>query len=387
MVAILISLIFVTPHIANLLADTLYPPQTKSFGSQLSSLFSSKKKQTSKRDLRAQQFQVGFCIFGASGLIILFILDLPRLRRLEERQPQAPVTDKNNDNDLAKTYVGESPIADGPRFVGDKQRYRIDKSLASGGAGIVYCALDTTLNRQVALKELFDDVAQDPEQAARFKIEAQALAAFNHPNIVPVYDMFEECGHFWLVMELLTGGDLSTRIKKEGIIDTQSSLKLIRGIASGLHYAHLEGFVHRDIKPENILFAADGGFRLTDFGIAKTQESNIKTQQGIILGSPGYMSPEQASGEALDLRSDIYSLGITLYQMVTGKIPFEGETSQVLIKHITQPPESPRLRNPEITHDVDNLIMKMLEKSADKRFKDCQELIMAIDKILANITP
>ena len=411
-IAILAALIFIAPMASSALADALYPPQKQSFGNRFSNLFKSKKnKAPSVHDARQQQFQAGFWIFGSISIIGIIIIDLPRLRRLgKERaeiqfqqaqsiqqsnpelsqtlrlqaqslviEPETPQGDEEDD-DLNKTYTGPSPVQQ-QRFVGQGRRYRIDNTIASGGAGIVYSALDTLLERQVALKELFDDVAQDPEQAARFKIEAKALAAFNHPHIVPVYDMFEENSHSWLVMELLTGGDLSQKIKQQGRLTLSESLRIVKGIADGLAYAHAENVVHRDIKPENILFAEDNSFRLTDFGIAKTDESTIKTQQGIILGSPGYMSPEQASGEALDLRSDIYSLGITLFQMLTGKIPFEGETSQVLIKHITQAPPPPSQFNPEIPANIEAIILKMLEKKPAHRYQSCQELILAIEQL------
>lgn len=417
-VVILTSLLFITPTISSKVADKLYPPTTKSFGKRIAALFkSSKAPKPSLRDARYQQFQIGFWLIGSSGIFLLFILDLPRLRRLGDEQatlqlqqadsikhsnpelsrsltltahkllsapieqanysPLTPHEDENTEHDLTTTYTGPTPMFNGPRFVGNKQRYRIDKTLASGGAGIVYAGLDTTLERPIALKELFDDVANDPEQAERFQIEAKAMAAFHHPNIVPVYDMFEEDGHFWLVMELLNGGDLSTRIKSKTNIEVDECLNIIKGIAEGLAFAHDKGFVHRDIKPENILFADDGSFRITDFGIAKNTASHLKTQQGIILGSPGYMSPEQASGEALDLRSDIYSLGVTLYHMLTGYIPFEGETSQVLIKHITQQPEKPSTKNPDIPEKVDAIVMKMLEKKPKHRYQSALEVVEA----------
>ena len=287
---------------------------------------------------------------------------------------------KNAGGDLAKTVALAKPERI-VRYVGENKRYRIEKPLASGGAGIVYLAFDTVLERQVALKELFEELAQEKEHAERFKVEARALASLNHPNLLPVYDFLQEGGHFWLVMELLGGGNLKDKINQSGVLKISEAIEITRGIAAGLGYAHEKGFIHRDIKPENILFAADGSYRITDFGIAKHGASTVKTQHGIIMGSPGYMSPEQASGDEIDSRADIYSLGITLYQMLTGGLPFEGDSRSVMAQHITQAPPSPSELNPEISDKVESIILKMLQKKPENRFQSTDALIKTLDSL------
>lgn len=180
-------------------------------------------------------------------------------------------------------------------------------------------------------------------------------------------------------MELLIGGNLKDKINKTGVLKVTEAIGITKGIAAGLGYTHEKGFIHHDIKPENILFASDGSYRITDFGIAKHGASVVKTQPGIIMGSPGYRSPEQAAGEAIDSRADIYSLGITLFQMLTGGLPIEGETSSVLAQHITQAPPKPSELNPEISGKVESIILKMLQKKPQKRFQSTDALIKSLD--------
>ncbi len=282
--------------------------------------------------------------------------------------------------DISKTRVvkmAEKQV----RYVGANQRYRIEKALASGGSGVVYQAHDSVLERQVALKQLLENIALDQVQTERFKVEAKALALLNHPHILPVYDLFEDNDRLWLVMELLTAGTLKDKIGESSMIDIAGSIEIVKGIASGLGFAHQQGFVHRDIKPENILFGSDGSYRITDFGIAKHHESTTKTEVGLILGSPGYMSPEQAAGERVDLRSDIYSLGITMYQMVTAQLPFQGDTSAVMAQHITRQAEPPSSINDLVDEELDVVILKMLRKKPDDRYDTMQELIGVLSAI------
>jgi serine/threonine protein kinase len=384
-------------------------------------MFNPKARKAAKdlRETRYQQLLFLFLGLGLSSAVILLLLDLPGAVRKGEQQAQKLLEQSlsiqssnpeladtlantayklmlqpsfpggantstgrpgsnNSPGDIAKTIAVAKP-AKVTRYIGENKRYRIDKPLASGGAGIVYLAFDTVLERQVALKELFEELAHDKEHAERFRVEAKALASLNHPNVLPVYDFLQESGHFWLVMELLSGGNLKDKINQSGTLNISESINITRGIASGLGYAHQKGFTHRDIKPENILFAADESFRITDFGIAKHSASTVKTQHGVIMGSPGYMSPEQAAGEDIDLRSDIYSLGITLYHMLTGSLPFQGDTSSVLAQHITQPPPRPSKLNPDITDEVEVIVLKMLEKKPRKRFQSTDTLIKALD--------
>jgi serine/threonine-protein kinase len=375
---LLILVLFGGP-ISQSLVDLWYPLDQGSFKTNVQDFFDSPvlRKLENLRDTRYWQVLLIFWSLGLSATAIVLILDLPRTVREGGRKGSE---DNSLSSELAKTRV-VSKAQKKVRHVGANQRYRIDKAIASGGAGIVYQAHDTVLGRQVALKELLEDLASDAEQAERFKIEARALALLNHPCIMPIHDLLEENGRFWLVMELLTGGSLGDLIEKGRIQDINQSVDIVKGIASGLGFAHQHGFIHRDIKPANILFADDGTFRITDFGIAKHQDARVKTSHGLILGSPGYMSPEQAAGEDVDPRSDIYSLGITMYQMLTAELPFQGDTSAVMAQHITKPAPSPSALNGSISNALNRVILKMLAKRSEDRFQSTTELIDTLNTL------
>lgn len=419
----LLLLFLAVSPVSQSIVNFWYPEKEKSLKNTLSGMFNPKARKAEQelREARYDQLLLIFLSLGLSVAMIALILDLPGVVKNGEQQAQkllqqsksvqstnpeladtlaqtayklmlkpAPAANATgavkpsatNDpgSDLARTVAISKPEKV-IRYIGESKRYRIDKPLASGGAGIVYLAFDTVLERPVALKELFEELAHDKEHAERFKVEAKALASLNHPNLLPVYDFLQERGHFWLVMELLNGGNLKDKINQSGVLDIAEGIKITKGIAAGLGYAHGKGFIHRDIKPENILFATDGSFRITDFGIAKHGASTVKTKHGIIMGSPGYMSPEQAAGEEIDSRADIYSLGITLYQMLTGSLPFEGDTSSVLAQHITQAPPKPSDFNPEITSKIESIILKMLQKKPIKRFQSTDALIKSLDEL------
>lgn len=419
----LLLLVFTASPVSQNIVDFLYPQQEKTFKNTLSSIFNpSEQRQAEElRETRYQQLVFLFWSLGISTALIVLLLDLPKAVKQGEQQglklleqsssiqssnPELAYTLANTAyrlmldpaplDDMTPPISGTTPASNAAevsktvaisnpgkvfRYIGENKRYRIEKPLASGGSGIVYLAFDTLLERQVALKELFEELAQDQEYAERFRTEAKALASLNHPNVLPVYDFLKEGYHFWLVMELLSGGNLKDKINRSETVNIADSINIARGIASGLGYAHEKGFVHRDIKPENILFATDGSYRITDFGIAKHGASTIKTQHGVIMGSPGYMSPEQAAGEAVDSRSDIYSLGVTLFQMLTQMLPFEGDTSSVLAQHITQAPPRPSELNPEISDKVESVLLKMLAKKPQQRFQTTDELIKAFDDL------
>ena len=375
---LLVLLIFAGPF-SQSLVDLWYPLEQDSFKTNVQEFFNSPilRELEKLRDTRYWQTLLVFWSLGLAAAVIVLILDLPRTIREGERKA-SEVTGQSSE--LAKTRV-VSRVQKKVRYVGSNQRYRIDKAIASGGAGIVYQAHDTVLERQVALKELLEDLASDAEQTERFKVEARALALLNHPCIMPVYDLLEEHGKFWLVMELLTGGSLGDLIEKGDLQDINQSVDIVKGIASGLGFAHQHGFIHRDIKPANILFAGDGTLRITDFGIAKHQAARVKTSHGLILGSPGYMSPEQAAGEEADPRSDIYSLGVTMYQMLTAELPFQGDTSAVMAQHITKPAPSPSALNGSISKALNRVILKMLAKQPEDRFQTTAELIDALNSL------
>ena len=384
---LLVFLVIASP-LSQAIVDAWHPLNQNSLKTGVMELLNSPilRKLQSLRETRYWQLLIFFWLAGLSLTSIILILDLPRAieagKHLSGEMSAQPDNAREDGPaqpaaDIVSTRVvtrAEQKV----RFVGPNRRYRIDRALASGGAGIVYQAEDTLLGRRVALKELLQDLADDALQAERFKSEARALAVSNHPNILPVYDMLEEDGRLWLVMELLGGGTLGDRIAADGALDPRRCIEIVRGIASGLGFAHEQGFVHRDIKPANILFADDGSFRITDFGIAKHQAMGVETSQGLVLGSPGYMSPEQAAGEPVDARSDIYSLGLVLFQLLTAELPFSGDVGEVMAQHITRRAPPPSAVNASIGKELDALVAKMLAKKAEHRYQSAAELIAAL---------
>ena len=280
---LLVYLVLAT-HLSQAIVDIWHPLNQNSLKTGVMELLNSPilRKLQNLRVVRYWQLLSLFWISGLSIASIILILDLPR--SIGEHEPLPSKNKKaqpvGNSGEIIKTRAISS-VEKKVRYVGSDRRYQIDKAIASGGAGIVYQAEDTVLGRKVALKELLEDVANDAEQAERFKSEARALALLSHAHILPIYDLLEENGHFWLVMELLTGGTLKDKIDGKAL-DMAQSVVIVKGLASALETAHQKGFVHRDIKPANILFSEEGSFRITDFGIAKHQATGIKTSQGLI---------------------------------------------------------------------------------------------------------
>jgi hypothetical protein len=266
-------------------------------------------------------------------------------------------------------------------FVGTQGRYRIKSTLGSGATGVAYRAYDTVLERDVALKELLPEIAHDQELVSRFRHEAKVLAQLAHPGIVHVYDFLEEKGRFWIVIELVRGGELSDLLTERGIIPVAETAQLGRQMAEAMAYAHARGVVHRDFKPSNVMLTAGGSPKITDFGLAKLAESRQRTQAGTVLGSPLYMSPEQAEGRESDSRSDIYSFGVVLYQMLTGKVPFQGEHfTSVLSQHISSDPLPPRRIVADLPEELETLVLSLLDKKPDKRIQE----MSSVAKVLQN---
>ncbi len=258
--------------------------------------------------------------------------------------------------------------------------YTIVRELGRGGMATVYLAIQESFGRQVALKVMAPHLAAEPGFAERFSSEAKMVAALSHPHIVTVYDVGSHNDYHYLAMEYHTGGDLSTRIDREDLTPT-AALKITKQLADALGLAHQRGVVHRDIKPDNVLFRAHNDDAiLTDFGIARNMqaESNL-TQIGSTVGTPKYMSPEQARGMKVDGRADLYSLGVMLYEMLTGKPPFSaGDTISLAIKHCQEP--VPPL--PSHLHRYQGLLSRMLAKEVKNRYQNGLEVMTAIDDLL-----
>jgi len=263
-------------------------------------------------------------------------------------------------------------------------QYEIIELLGEGGMATVYRARQASINRDVAIKIIKMGLGKTLNFALRFEREAQTVAKLTHPHILKIFDYGQQDEIVYLVMELQTGGNLADLIRKEPLSFTTIS-RLLGQLASALDYAHRRGIVHRDLKPQNVLIDAEGNAILTDFGIAKLLTENTSfTMTGIVMGTPMYMSPEQWQGIALDGRADIYSLGIILYELLTQKQPFEGETAFTLMhKHVNEPPPSLHLHRPDLPLSYDAVIQKALAKRPDARFATAGELSEAFNSVVA----
>jgi serine/threonine protein kinase len=258
--------------------------------------------------------------------------------------------------------------------------YEIRDVIGHGGMAIVYRAYQPALNRFVAIKVLNTVMAQDTEFVARFRQEALAAGGLDHPNILRIYDADAFEGRQYIVMAYAPGGTLTQRLRKGGAMPYDEAADTVSHIADALHYAHRRGIVHRDIKPSNILLDEEGRPLLADFGVAQAVSSGPRlTQTGSSIGTPDYMSPEQAEGQRVDGRSDLFSLGIVLYQMATGKMPFQADTSMaIMFQVVHQTPAPPRAVNPAIPGYLDSIIQKALAKQPDARFQTGQEMAQAL---------
>ncbi|MDP1809205.1 MAG: protein kinase [Actinomycetota bacterium] len=262
----------------------------------------------------------------------------------------------------------------------DIKNYQIIEEIGRGGMATVYKAWQPSLSRDVALKILPPYFAHDEELLLRFRHEAKAVAKLRHPHIVQVFDLHQEGDWFYLAMEYVAGGSLQQKLARAGRLEPGVALKLIAQVAEGLHHAHEKGFVHRDIKPSNILITEEGQAVITDFGIVKALEGTgfTKTAQGG-MGTSEYMSPEQAKGEAVGRRSDLYSLGVVLYEALVGGPPFAGESPlAVMHSQIYDQPAKPSDRNPNISIAVEEIIMKLLAKEPTERFASGLEVVAAL---------
>ena len=262
-------------------------------------------------------------------------------------------------------------------------RYEIIEEIGSGGMATVYRAKDKILNRFVALKFLKDEFANDVEFIKRFQVEAQSAASLSHPNIVSIYDVGFEDNMHYIVMELVDGKTLKDIIKERGKLPWREAVGIASQIASGLSQAHKNHIVHRDIKPHNILITKDGMAKVTDFGIAKAVSSSTINAFDSTLGSVHYFSPEHARGGYTDEKSDIYSLGVVLYEMCTGTLPFDAKTPvAIALMHINERPLQPIAICSDIPEGVNDIILKAMQKETSDRYATASDMYKDLKKVL-----
>lgn len=262
-------------------------------------------------------------------------------------------------------------------------RYEILDRIGGGGMALVYKGHDILLNRKVAVKVLRQQYVHDEEFIRRFRREAQAAASLSHPNVVSIYDVGQEDETHFIVMEYIEGKALNETIKEKAPLPVEEAVRIAGQICDALDHAHYNQIIHRDIKPHNILIGKNGRVKVTDFGIARAADSSQITQTGSVVGSVHYFSPEHAKGTLTGAQSDLYSLGIVLYQMLTNRLPFLGESPiSVALKHLQEDVEEPRKVNPLIPQSVENIILKSMRKNPDERYRSAKEMLQDLDTCL-----
>jgi tetratricopeptide (TPR) repeat protein/predicted Ser/Thr protein kinase len=281
---------------------------------------------------------------------------------------------------LSKTLeIPKEDLRTGAVFAG---RYQIIEVLGKGGMGEVYRALDTKLNEEVALKLIKPEIASDRKILERFSQELRIARKIVHKNVGRVYELMEDARAHFITMEFISGQDLMGLIRQSGQLAPGTAVSIAKQVCEGLSEAHRLGVVHRDLKPGNIMIDREGQARIMDFGIARSLKGKGITGEGVVIGTPEYMSPEQVEGKEADQRSDIYSLGIILYEMVTGRAPFEGDTPfSVAYKHRHEAPEEPRKFNPQLPDALNRVILRCLEKDREARYQTAQELLADLEKM------
>ncbi|MFC2142152.1 protein kinase [Acidobacteriota bacterium] len=274
------------------------------------------------------------------------------------------------------TKTLEIPVEELPRGMLFADRYEIIEELGRGGMGVVYKARDAQIGEEVAIKLIRLHIAADKKTLERFSNELKLARKIAHKNVCRMFHLDKEEETPYISMEYLAGEDLRSLLQKKGMLPTDEAIEVAKQVCEGLVEAHRLGVVHRDLKPQNIMINENGQAKIMDFGIARSIEAGGMTQTGVMIGTPDYMSPEQAEGREADERSDIYSLGIILFEMATGEVPFKGDTAlSVALKHKAQLPQNPGKLNPQVSEDLSRLILICLEKDRERRYQTAQELL------------
>jgi serine/threonine protein kinase len=280
-----------------------------------------------------------------------------------------------------KTYVPLSfpSFSAGSTFA---ERYQIIEELGKGGMGVVYKVLDKVINERIVLKILRRDISEDEKMIERFRNELKLARKISHKNVCRMFDIGQDKGLFYITMECVSGEDLKSTLDRVGPLSVGKAIKILKQVCRGLAEAHRLGVIHRDLKPQNMIIGREGEVRILDFGIARSTMTRGVTETGMTIGTPEYMSPEQAMGEEVDLRSDIYSLGVVMFEMLTDTLPFRGETAvAIALNKRENPPPNPRSLNPQIPPDLGALILRCLEKDRNRRPASAEEVLEALERI------
>src|SRR3954468_22069493 len=257
-------------------------------------------------------------------------------------------------------------------------KYRIVEKIGRGGMGLVYLAVDETLDRQVAIKSISPELVED-DLVRRFRAEAVTLAKVNHPNIATVYELFREDDSLLMVMELVRGQTFEQLIERTGALPAERAIGLVRQVLDALGHAHRAGIVHRDLKPANLMLTHDGAVKVMDFGIARVSGTERMTSDGLMVGTPAYMAPEQVRGEEVDGRTDLYAVGVVFYRLLTGKLPFKAETAVAMIQsQLNAQPTPARQVRSELPDWLDTILVRALQKKPGDRYQNADEFRRAL---------